>query len=179
MMGPRQPPVKPPAPEQQLSASAAILPAPASGNGSGVIPDGLPPALVGVTLSTPNTTVRRKVLEAYWRDEIDGLRLLPTNAWPLVVGLLDTIERRRKLARARDALEARLRRQAPAEARPLVVLKPDFQTREVEKAIADKDTLILSQLRELGWTPTSAARLGLNTVRGMDLASEMSKRDRT
>ena len=102
-----------------------------------------------------------------------GIRLLSVRVLPLVVGLLDTVQRRRKLAKARDALESRLRKAAPAEARALIVLAGDGKPREIEKAIADKDALILKQLDALGWTPTSAARLGIDVARLQDAAGRV------
>ena len=158
--------------QRKLSALTAFDRTPAPTNGAVAVPNGAPPMLVGVRIPTNNPTVRRHVYECYWRDELDGqrigMRLLSVQVLPLVVGLVDTVQRRRKLAKARDALESRLKKVAPKGDSSLVVLTVDGRPRETEKAIADKDVLILKQLAELGWTPTSAARLGIDVLRLRD-----------
>src|SRR3990172_9610337 len=107
MMDARQPPAKPPPPERLSAALAVPAPTTPPANGSAPVPDGTPPALEGVRIPTNNPTVRRHVYECYWRDELaareQGIRLLSVRVLPLVVGLLDTVQRRRKLAKARDA----------------------------------------------------------------------------
>ena len=146
-------------------------PAVPSQNDAGAIPNGKPPRLQGVVIATNSATVRRRVYEAYWRWP-----LLPVESAPLVVALFDNTDRRRKLARARDALEARVKARTQPENRHLAVLTADAGVRQVEEEIRHKDTVILRQLDALGWTPTAMARLGidLGRLQTMDLTQAMS-----
>ena len=154
----------------ELSVVRPDQPAVTSDNGAGSVPNGKPPRLQGVVIATNSATVRRRVYEAYWRWP-----LLPVESAPLVVALFDNTDRRRKLARARDALEARVKARDAGD-RHLAVLKADEGVRQVEEEIRHKDTVILRQLDALGWTPTAMARLGidLGRLQTMDLAQAMS-----
>ncbi len=163
MMDDRQPPQKPPLPEKPLAALSAPTPAVPSANGAGRVPNGKPPRLRGVAVSVTGATVRRRVYEAYWRWP-----LLPVESAPLVAALFDNVERRRKLAKARDTLEKRLKDSYPKETQALVVLTAELKGREIEKDIAQKDAIILKQLDALGWTPTAMARLGIDLGRLQD-----------
>lgn len=156
-----------PAPTAKADVTPAVVPA----NGAGSVPNGKPPRLQGVVIATNSATVRRRVYEAYWRWP-----LLPVESAPLVVALFDNTDRRRKLARARDALEARVKAKTQPENRHLAVLKADEWVRQVEEEIRHKDTVILRQLDALGWTPTAMARLGidLGRLQTLDLAAAMS-----
>lgn len=142
---------------------SSSTPAVPSDNGSGRVPNGKPPRLQGVVIATNSPTVRRRVYEAYWRWP-----LLPVESAPLVVALFDNIDRRRKLARARDALEARMKANTSLENRHLAVLTGEEGVRQVEEEIRHKDTVILRQLDALGWTPTAMARLGIDLGRLQD-----------
>ncbi len=153
-----------------LSAPTAVQPA---DNGVRRIPNGKPPRLRGVVISASNTTARRRTYEAYWRDE--GRGLLSVQVAPLVAALFDNIERRRKLAKARDSLEARVRRATQPENRPLVVLTLEGKTRLVEDKIGDLDKIILKQLDALGWTPIAMARLGIDVARMSSFAAQMQE----
>ena len=145
----------------------AVTPTVPSDNGSGRVPNGKPPRLQGVVIATNSATVRRRVYEAYWRWP-----LLPVESAPLVVALFDNTDRRRKLARARDALEARVKAKTQPENRHLAVLTADEGVRQVEEEIRHKDTVILRQLDALGWTPTAMARLGIDLGRLQDRLSQ-------
>ena len=114
-----------------------------------------------------SATVRRRVYEAYWRWP-----LLPVESVPLVAALFDNVERRRKLAKARDALEAKMRARTHVINRPLAVVTLDKRPRALEDRIGELDKLILRQLDALGWTPTAMARLGIDLGRLHDRLSQ-------
>lgn len=150
-------------PESKLSALSTSTSAVPSDNGAGLVPNTKPPRLKGVVVSVTSATVRRRVYEAYWRWP-----LLPVESVPLVAALFDNVERRRKLAKARDALEARMRARTHVINRPLAVVTLDKRPRALEDRIGELDKLILRQLDALGWTPTAMARLGIDLGRLQD-----------
>jgi len=143
---------------RQLSALTPLNRTPAARNGAGTVANAVPAILRSVPIPSNNRTVRRKVVEAYWRDEQDshtlGIRRLTVEALPLVVGLFDNVQRRRKLAKALDAQERRHG-----------VLTTEGAARQPLDKVVALDQIILRQLDALGWTPTALARLGVDLVR--------------
>ena len=146
------------APYNAAAADRAVVPVPVENNGHRAVPSKPPPMLEGVKLPTHNATVRRRVLEAYWRDRWDadsiGVRRLTVEALPLVVALFDNVQRRRKLAKALDVQE-----------RKHGVLTTEGKARQALDKLLDLDGTILRQMDALGWTPTSMARFGVDLAR--------------
>ena len=148
MIGDRQPPVKPPASEQSVSPDAAILPAPATANGSrDVASNGRPPALQGVAIPGRDRSVRRAVVKMY---EENGH--LP--------------------ASARHAVANRCRLERVIERAYARMLKNDLQPgRDMElfmKAIGEAR----QHDRDLGLTPVSMASLGISLGHLRKIAGE-------
>ncbi len=147
----RQPPAKPPLPEQPSSAISAPAPATTPQNGAGAVARAdRPPALVGVAIPGRDRTIRRMVVQLYRENPH-----LPSAARGVVSNYCKTVraaERVYQRWQGRDfepGRDADLFMKATAEAR--------------------------HHASVLGLTPVSMASLGVNLGRMQDLASAMAE----